>query len=219
MRRELLRAGIGVGVFFLLLAVVVLFATRAQTPTEEQNEASAAVVVEGSGEAGAEEAFLGERLVPAQSAPDFDLTDRSGARVKLEDFEGKVILLSFGYTGCPDVCPALFARFLEVQQEFAADLGKDLVLAFISVDPEADTPERLDEHVRAVGGEWYFLTGRLPVMQEVWKAYRVRVEKEGVLVAHTAVTYLIDRNGLIQVRYPGVPPARVFIADIERMLE
>jgi len=72
--------------------------------------------------------------------------------------------------------------------------------------------------VQAMGGEWYFLTGPLSTCKEVWKAYRVHVEKEGVLVSHTALTYLIDRNGLMRVRYLGVPPAKVFIADIEKML-
>lgn len=162
---------------------------------------------------------MGEPIMPPRPAPDFKLTDRSGKQVRMQDFRGKLVLLSFAYTSCPDICPALFARFLQVQKELEDHLDKDLVLVFIDVDPEVDTPERLDEHVKAMGGKWYYLTGPLPTMKEVWKAYRVHVEKKGALVSHTALTYLIDRNGLMRVRYLGVPPAKIFISDIEKMLK
>lgn len=223
MRKELLRAGIGVGLFLLLLAGVVLVAPRGRNPGARQEAGTADTAlgsgpgqVSGFGEAGA---FMGEPLMPPRPAPDFELTDRSGRQVRMGDFRGRLVLLSFAYTSCPDVCPLLFSRFLQVQKELGDHVGKDLILVFISVDPEVDTPERLEQHTRAMGGQWYFLTGPLPTCQEVWKAYRVHVEKEGLLVSHTALTYLIDRNGLMRVRYLGVPPAKVLIADIERMLE
>jgi protein SCO1/2 len=223
MKKELLRAGIGVGIFVLLLAGVVLFAPRAQNPAGQQEVgASGTALAEGESEVsgfGQAGAFMGEPIMPPRLAPDFELTDRSGKQVRMRDFRGKLVLLSFGYTSCPDVCPLLFSRFLAVQEEFKDYLGKDLILAFITVDPEVDTPQRLDEHVQATGGQWYFLTGPLPTCKEVWKAYRVHVEKEGVLVSHTALTYLIDRNGLMRVRYLGVPPAKVFIADLQEMLK
>ena len=220
MKRELARAAIGVGVFLVLLAGVVLVGLRSRAPAGQQsgNGASAAAAEErsGFGEAGP---FLGEQVIPPRLAPAFDLTDRSETRVQLQDFQGKWVLLSFAYTSCPDVCPIMFSHFLTVQEKLADHLENDLVLAFITVDPEADTPERLDKHVRSVGGKWHFLTGPLATMQEVWKGFRVRVEKEGVFVAHTSITYLIDRNGLIRVRFLGVPPAKVLIEDIEKVLE
>jgi len=222
MKKELLRAGVGVGIFVLFLAGVVLFAARGPNPAQQGTGASGTVAEEGEGEVkgfGEAGAFLGEPIMPPRPAPDFELTDRSGKQVRMQDFRGKLVLLSFAYTSCPDVCPLLFSRFLAVQNEFKDRLNKDLVLVFISVDPEVDTPERLDEHVRAMGGEWYFLTGSLDTCKEVWKAYRVYVKKEGVLVSHTALTYLIDRNGLMRVRYLGIPPAKIFITDIEEMLK
>lgn len=218
MRKELLRAGIGVGIFLLLLVGVVVFAPQAKKNQASGNVSADAAPVEqsGFGESGP---FMGEQIIPPRLAADFDLINRTGEHVRMKDFQGKLVLLSFAYTSCPDVCPILFSGFLGVQEELANHIGRDLELAFISVDPEVDTPERMNGRTEELGGRWYFLTGPLPDMKEVWKDYRVYVEKKGMLVSHTTITYLIDRNGLIRIRYLGLPPAKVFITDIQEMLE
>jgi protein SCO1/2 len=163
--------------------------------------------------------FVGDELVPPVPVPEFDLINHSGIRVTNKDLEGKVVLLSFAYTSCPDTCPVMFGRFLNVQREFGDAIGDDIEMAFISVDPEVDTPERLKNHSEAMKSKWLFLTEEPEVMEEVWKAFRVYVEKEGGgLVSHTNLTYLIDQQGLVRVEYMGLPPDSVFVSDVQKVL-
>jgi len=163
--------------------------------------------------------FVGNEVIPPVPLAEFDLMNHTGKRVSNTDFHGKTTLLTFAYTSCPDTCPLMFGRFLGVQQEFGAVIGADVELVFVTVDPEVDTPERLQRHAEAMDGKWYFLTEELAVMQKVWEDFRVHVEKEGALVGHSNVTYLIDDLGLIRVRYSGLPPTSVFVADLQKLLE
>lgn len=162
--------------------------------------------------------FVGDEIIPPVPAPRFDLINYSGERVSLEDFSGKVLLLGFAYTSCPDTCPVMFGRYLALQNEMSDLIGEDVELAFISVDPEVDTPERLSAHVSAMQGSWFYLTEELPVMQEVWEGFNLFVEKEGPIVSHTNLTLLIDQQGLARVQYIGLPPESVFINDIQNLL-
>ena len=162
--------------------------------------------------------FVGDEIIPPVPAPKFDLINYNGERISLEDFAGKVLLLGFAYTSCPDTCPVMFGRFLSIQNELSEEIGEDIELAFISVDPEVDTPERLSAHVNAMKGSWYYLTEDLPIMQEVWGAFNLFVEKEGPIVSHTNLTLLIDQQGLARVQYIGLPPESVFINDIQNLL-
>ncbi len=163
--------------------------------------------------------FVGDEMVPPVPLAEFDLINHTGERVSNADLQGKTTLLSFAYTSCPDTCPVMFGRFLGVQKEFGAAIGADVELVFITVDPEVDTPERLQRHAEAMDGKWYFLTEELAVMQIVWENFRVYVEKEGALVGHSNVTYLIDNLGLIRVRYSGLPPTSIFVADLQKLLD
>ncbi len=165
-----------------------------------------------------DEVFVGDEVVPPVPAPELDLINYNGDRITNDDLKGKLVLVSFAYTSCPDVCPILFARYMKVQKEFGEAIGQDIELVFISVDPEVDTPERLKAHVEAMRGEWYFLTEDLTVMEDVWKEFHVRVEKEGAVVGHSNLAYLIDEQGLVRVRYIGLPPASIFISDIQKLL-
>ena len=70
-----------------------------------------------------------------------------------------------------------------------------------------------------MGGSWYFLTEQLSVMEDVWQGYSIRVEKDGDLVGHSNLTYLMDEQGLIRVRYVGLPPEEIFISDIQKLLK
>lgn len=211
MTKELLRAAAGVGIFLILLVGIALWSARpaAQLPgwlAAEQTGSST------------DEPFVGDIIVPPKPAPDFELTDYSGTRVGLKGLSGQLVLLSFAYTSCPDVCPLLSQRFVEVQKEFGAAIGRDIALVFITVDPEGDTSQRRAAFTQAQGGQWYFLSGELAQLEKVWKDYRIYVKKEGVFVEHSTITYLIDKNGLIRLRYGGVPPSKAFIADIKALL-
>ncbi len=163
--------------------------------------------------------FVGDELVPPVPLAEFDLVNHTGDRVSNADLLGKSTLLSFAYTSCPDTCQVMFGRFLGVQQEFGTGRTADVGLVFVTVDPEVDTPERLQQHTEAMGGKWYFLTEELAVMQKVWEDFHVIVEKEGALVGHSSTTYLIDDLGMIRIRYSGLPPTSVLLNDIRKFIE
>lgn len=162
--------------------------------------------------------FVGEQVIPPIPLPEFDLIDYSGDRVDKAALKGRVVLLAFAYTSCPDTCPIIFGRFLEMQKELGEMVGSQVEFVFLTVDPEVDTPERLAAHVKAMGGKWYFLTEDLDVMQTAWENFGVYVEKENPIVNHTNLAYLIDAQGLIRVQYLGMPPASAFLADIQKIL-
>lgn len=163
--------------------------------------------------------FVAHEVVPPVPMAAFNLINYTGERVSSADLHGKTTLLSFAYTSCPDTCQVMFGRFLSVQQELGTDVGSDIELMLITVDPEQDTVERLQQHTEAMGGKWNFLTEELAVMQKVWEDFHVFVEKEGALVGHSNATYLIDEFGLIRVRYSGLPPSSVFLNDIRKLVE
>ena len=161
-------------------------------------------------------------VVPAVPAYDFELTDHSGAALALHDLRGRVVLLSFLYTNCPEACPLLSEHYLDLQRRFAAGLERgDLSLVLITTDPERDTPARLQEYTLARRGEWHFLTGELATMGRVWAGYGVyreaRKELQDVVVYHSYKTFLIGPDGKVRYEYQGVWQADDVAADIESL--
>ncbi|MEK6221797.1 MAG: SCO family protein [Chloroflexota bacterium] len=162
--------------------------------------------------------FIGEEAVPPIPMPVFDLINYDGKRIANKDLKGRLVLMTFAYTSCPDTCPIIFGRFLELQKELGDAIGSQVELVFLTVDPEVDTQERLAAHVNAMNGKWYYLTEDLAVMQKAWEDLGVYVEKEDPIVNHSNLTYLIDDQGLIRVQYIGMPPASAFLSDINKIL-
>jgi cytochrome oxidase Cu insertion factor (SCO1/SenC/PrrC family) len=150
-----------------------------------------------------------ETLHPPRPAPGFALTNYTGQVVDLSDLSGKVVLLSFVYTNCSEACPLLAGHYLRIQQEMADYLGRgELVLVFITTDPDRDTPENLMTYTEGRGGKWLFLTGDLPLLKRVWDDYgvyrEVRERLQDVTVYHSYKSYLIDGEGRLRHRYTGV---------------
>lgn len=119
----------------------------------------------------------------------------------------KVVLVTFMYTTCPDVCPLLTARVAAIQQRLKRANRDNYVLISISTDPEADTPEVLKAYASRFGADlhsWAFLTGDKATLMEVWSGFGVRVRTHGPgQVQHTALTTLIDLQGVRHVDYFG----------------
>ena len=135
----------------------------------------------------------------------FSLTDASGARRSLEDFRGRLVLLYFGYTFCPDVCPTDLLALKAVLDQH----GKNLSVLFITLDPERDTPAQLAAYLPHFDARIVGLTGSAAEIREVadrYKAYYAKVPVKGsaaYLVDHSGGVYLLDREG----RYRGSFPA------------
>jgi protein SCO1/2 len=160
-------------------------------------------------------------LIEPKKAFNFTLTDIDNSQVSLEDFRGKLVLIGFIYTHCPDVCGILTMHFLQIQRKFSDLIGKDLELIFITTDPERDTPERLRAYTKGFKGKWHFLTGERDYLEKVWEAYHVYVKDKPAagIVYHTYMVVLIDREGFIRYRYVGlVDPKDVIVKDIEYLL-
>jgi protein SCO1 len=145
-----------------------------------------------------------EQLAIGSPLPDFSLTDQSGNRVRLADLHGKVIAIDFIYTRCPlpDVCPRLSANFATLQRRFAGQLGRDLILISITVDPDYDSPSVLAEYSRRWSAQpgWLFLTGDVSALASaLGEIYWV---DEGT-IGHNSTTSIIDREGRLAAVVEG----------------
>jgi protein SCO1 len=140
-------------------------------------------------------------------APPFALTSELGAPVALADFHGKVVAITFIYTGCPDICPLLTQKMVEVQDELGAAFGQSVAFVSITLDPENDTVPVLKNYADAFGAKlqgWSFLTGAPQEIAEVERRYGVvAVKNPDGFIDHTVEIALVDRKGLIRVEYTG----------------
>lgn len=151
----------------------------------------------------AEPAFRGTPYPDTPPAPDFALTDHEGVPRKLSDFVGTTVLLFFGFTNCPDVCPLTLASLSRVIE--AEDLDQEEVrVLLVTVDPLTDTPERMKEYVAHFGPAVMGLTGTEAQIEEVQADYGVFASHvtghDGApSLAHTTQVFGIDRKGRLRV--------------------
>jgi protein SCO1 len=141
-------------------------------------------------------------------APDFALTSQDGAPVKLADYRGKVVAVTFIFTLCADTCPVLTPMMSFVQDQLGNDFGEKIRFVSITVDPERDTPEVLKDYAQAFGANlsgWAFLTGAPDAIRDLTRRYGVLASKTASgSVDHTFLTSIIDQRGILRVQYLGV---------------
>ena len=101
---------------------------------------------------------VSEEICPSGEAPDFSLVDQNGDTVNLTLYEDKIVVVSFVYTYCPDICPALTYQLRKLSEELGDDYGESVEFITITVDPERDTPERLASFAANNNADWRFLT-------------------------------------------------------------
>ncbi len=141
---------------------------------------------------------------------DFSLTDQVGGPFRFQTLRGKVVLVTFMYTTCADVCPLLTANMRAVQEKLAPGERKAVYFLSITTDPEVDTPNVLKsygERYKVDNSNWSFLTGDQKSLERVWKTFGVEVEREARgLINHTTLTGLIDQKGIMRIAYYGAAP-------------
>jgi len=151
--------------------------------------------------------FKGSPLPKIAPAPEFSLTSQDGEQLKLADFRGKVVAVTFIYTLCTNTCPVLTPMMSFVQDRLGADFGAKIAFVSITVGPEHDTPEVLREYAQAFGANlagWAFLTGPPAAIREVTRRYGVFASKNtSGEVDHTFLTSIIDPRGILRVQYLG----------------
>jgi protein SCO1/2 len=153
-------------------------------------------------------AKIDQRLARIGPAADFTLTTQDGRRLGLADLRGRVVAVTFIYTGCADTCPLLTAKLAAIGQRLGPAVGQTVQFLAISVDPERDTPDILKHYAGRHGVDtpgWAFLTGRPAEVREVARRYGVYYrQSERGDVDHTFLTSLIDQRGILRVQYMGV---------------
>jgi protein SCO1/2 len=154
----------------------------------------------------------------------FQLTDDSGKAVTAADYKGKVALLYFGYTHCPDVCPLTLAHLHAVLQK----LGKpadDVRILFVSVDPARDTPPVLHDYVRAFDARAVGLTGPARDIEALVKRYRASFTREpdkhdsGYEVSHSSAIYFFDRAGKARLLATPADTQDQLVHDLRLLVE
>lgn len=147
-------------------------------------------------------------LTPGQHVPDFTLTDQTGHLLRLSSLHGKVVLLTFGYSRCPnpDYCLRLANNLARVRTRLRARIPRDLVLITIAIDPEHDQGTALAEYAavwHAAPPAWYFLTGPLPQIKSISAHFGMNFWRREGLLTHTLHTVILDRSGNLAANLEG----------------
>ena len=200
MDRKLLLVG---AASFLLIGAAVLFSILFAKPASFRGTA------------------YGEPFLPA---PVIELQQANGEIFRLSGQTGRVVLIFFGFTSCPDVCPTTLAELNIALNEMNAR-PQDVQVIFVSVDPERDTPEKIQEYVERFNQSFIGLSGSLEELQPIWQSYGVFREivpgstALDYTVNHTARVILIDSQGNMRLSYGFQTPPEDIAHDIDILLD
>ena len=167
--------------------------------------------------------YKGVLIDPPAPAADFALSDQYGQQFRLSEQRGEVVLIFFGYTYCPDVCPVTLAEYKQIKASLD-DKAERVRFVFITVDPERDTRERVGEFVANFDPGIIGLTGDPATLETIWKDYGVYAEQHdlgsdaGYLFDHSARIYLIDPQGNWRLNYAYGMDANGIVQDILHLL-
>ena len=164
-----------------------------------------------------------------QKIDDFQLTNQDGKKIKFSDFKGKYVMVFFGYTYCPDVCPTTMLRISEVLDELGND-KKYVRALFISVDPERDTPEKLKKFISFYDKTGKYITGLTGTPEEIkkvahqfrafYKKVPIKNKEVGYLIDHSAYIYLVDPKGILRMIYrPANDNPKRIAQDIKQIIK
>ncbi len=170
-------------------------------------------------------AFTGIDITGADYATGFELTDHLGQRRTLADFKGKAVVIFFGFTQCPDVCPTSLSEMAQAKQLLGPD-GDRLQVLFVSVDPERDTPEVMKEYMANFDPSFlalYTTADGLPALAKSFKIYYKKVDgptPTSYTMDHSAGAYVYDPQGRVRLyhRYSNGQAAQALANDIKLLL-
>jgi protein SCO1 len=163
-------------------------------------------------------------VLPSKPAADFRLTDQNGRPFDLAGQRGRAVILFFGYTHCPDVCPATMAQLARVYHTLTPAQREHVRVAFVTVDPQRDDVKTLKQYIDLYDPSFVGLTGTPAQLAPVYDAYHVWHQRlrgtkaTGYLVAHGSSIYLIDPAGNLRVLHDWQDPASAIGADVKELL-
>lgn len=166
--------------------------------------------------------FFGINLTGAPFGREFRLSDPDGRERTLADFRGKYVMLFFGYTQCPDVCPTALARAVAVRQKLGAEAER-LQVIFVTVDPERDSPVVLKAYTTAFDPSFLGLRGDSEQTRSVaqeFRAFYARVRTgSSYAMDHSAITYVLDASGKLRLGLQHSLTAEQFAADVQTLMK
>ena len=170
--------------------------------------------------------LTGTAIEPPKPAPDFTLTDELNQAFTLstQRGKGKVHVIFFGFTACPDICPTELANLAATMRALGAD-AQSIQVLFISLDPERDTTARLRQYVTAFNPSFKGLRGLKPILDPVVKAYGVSYERHDLpesallyTIDHSGFTYVIDKAGRWREVFAYGTPVEDFVTDLRALV-
>ena len=169
--------------------------------------------------------FRGSVIDPPVPASDFTLQDQNGQAFQLGDQRGKIVLIFFGYTNCPDICPLTLAQFKQARAQLGQQADR-VRFVFITVDPERDTEEKIKTYLGAIDPAIVGLGGSQAELEQVWRAYGVYRQKQpgqsqndyADLLEHSSRVYLVDTQGNLRVTYPSGLVSDDVVQDVKYLL-
>ena len=167
--------------------------------------------------------FQSTDITGADLGRQFQLVDHDGKPRSLADFRGNVVVVFFGFTHCPDVCPTTLAELAQARKKLGA-AGQRVQVVMITVDPERDTPEVLKQYVSALDPSFVGLTGTPDAIAQAAKEFKVFYQKspgnspDSYSVDHSSGSFVFDPQGRIRLLVPYGKGADVFVHDIEQLL-
>lgn len=168
-------------------------------------------------------AFLATDVTGATFGRDFKLADHTGKTRSLADFKGRVVVMFFGYTHCPDVCPATMGELAAAMKKLGDNAERVQVL-FVTVDPERDTPELLAQYVSAFDPTFLGLSGDMQATKDIAQEFKVSYHKQAGEtqgqhnMEHASGTYIFDTAGKLRLYVSNGKVAEVFAHDIAELL-
>jgi len=158
---------------------------------------------------------------PPRQAPDFSLSGSNGSELTLRSYRGKVVIVAFGFTSCPDVCPITLATLAQARKKLGA-AGTELQVVYITVDPERDDVERMRTYLAAFDPTFVGGTGTAERLDAVRQEYGITATRHALgnsyLYSHSSFTYLIDREGKLRALMPYGHTADDYVHDLRILM-
>jgi protein SCO1 len=158
---------------------------------------------------------------PPRAAPDFALAGSNGGELRLSQFKGKVVVLAFGFTSCPEVCPTTLATLAEARKKLG-ERAADVQVVYVTVDPGRDDPARMKSYLAGFDPSFVGGSGSETALAAVRKDYGVSAERKGAgesySYSHSSYTYLIDRAGSLRALMPYGHSADDYAHDVAILL-
>ena len=167
--------------------------------------------------------LYGADIGGADFVGDFELLDHHGAKRQMSDYQGKVVVLFFGYTHCPDVCPTAMADMAKMMKLLGNDANQVQVL-FVTLDPERDNQQVLAKYVPSFDERFVGLYGNTQQTAEVAKRYKVFFEKKdvagksGYTIDHSAGAFVFDKAGKVRIYFRNGQKPNEMASDLKQLL-